>query len=347
MKKILATVMVLMLAFGLVGCGGDSAKESINVYNAGEYIDPQTLEMFEEETGIKVVYDTFSSNEDLYVKLSQGTDQFDVVVPSDYMIERLKNEDRLEKIDTSKLTNYGLIESTYKNMSYDPENAYSVPYFAGTLGIVYNPSIVGEVDSWNALWDPKNEGQIIMYDSQRDSIAVTLAKLGYSLNETDPEILAQVEQELIKQKPLVQAYLTDSARDAVIGGEAGMAVMYSGDAALMIAENPDLKYVIPKEGSNVFVDAMVIPKGTEKMEAALKFIDFMSRPEISAINAEYLVGYTSPVQGVQELLPDELASNPVAYPDYSKLPKLEAYKDLGDAVTLYDKVWTEVSATQN
>lgn len=344
MKKILTLICILTMSL-LVACGNES-KESINVYNAGEYIDPQTLKMFEEETGIHVVYDTFASNEDLYVKLSQGADQYDVVVPSDYMIQRLIKEDRLEKIDFQNVPNFEKINSNFKNPSYDPNNEYSVPYFSGTLGIIYNNTMVSKpVTSWADLWDSANKGKVIMYDSQRDSIAVALSKLGYSINSTNPDELEAAKKELIAQKPLVYAYLTDNARDVVVQGEAAMAVMYSGDAALMINENEDLDYVVPSEGSNIWVDAMVIPKGTQKKEAAEKFIDFMSRPEISAKNAEYMVGFTSPVDGVKELLPEELAKSKVAYPDYTTLPKLEYFNDLGEAVNLYDRVWTEVSAT--
>lgn len=345
MKKLLSVVSLLSLLL-LVACGSSSSKESINVYNAGEYIDPEVLKMFEQETGIKVVYDTFASNEDLYVKLTQSSDQYDVVVPSDYMIERLIKEDRLEKIDIANVPNFEKINSTFKNPAYDPTNEYSVPYFSGTLGIVYNKTMVSKpVTSWADLWDEANKGGIIMYDSQRDSLAVALSKLGYSINSTNPTELEEAKQALIAQKPLVYAYLTDNARDVVVQGEASMAVMYSGDAALMISENPDLEYVIPQEGSNIWVDAMVIPKGSEHKEAAEKFIDFMTRPEISAKNAEYLVGYTSPVDGVKELLPEELANSTVAYPDYSTLPKLEYFKYLGDDVNIYDRIWTEVSAS--
>lgn len=344
MKKILFLVSIIAMTL-LVACGGEK-KETINVYNAGEYIDTETLKMFEEETGIKVVYDTFASNEDLYIKLTQGSDKYDVIVPSDYMIERLIKEDRLEKINFENVPNFEKINETFKMPAYDPTNEYSVPYFSGTLGIVYNKTMVSKpVTSWADLWDSANEGKVIMYDSQRDSIAVALSKLGYSINSTNPDELEAAKKELIAQKPLVYAYLTDNARDVVIQGEASMAVMYSGDAALMISENPDLEYVVPSEGSNIWVDAMVIPKGSEKKEAAEKFIDFMSRPEISAMNAEYLVGYTAPVDGVVDILPEELAKSKVAYPDYSTLPKLEYFKDLGDALDLYDRVWTEVSAT--
>lgn len=346
MKKVLVLLSIMTMLM-LVACGGGN-KESINVYNAGEYIDPETIKMFENETGIKVVYDTFASNEDLYVKLTQGADQYDVVVPSDYMIERLIKEDRLEKIDFTKIPNSELVNAQFKHPEYDPNNEYSVPYFSGTLGIVYNKTMVSKpVTSWADLWDITNKGQIIMYDSQRDSIAVALAKLGYSLNSTNPEELEAAKKALIDQKPLVSAYLTDNGRDVVVQGEAAMAVMYSGDAALMISENPDLDYVVPSEGSNIWIDAFVIPKGTQHKEAAEKFIDFMSKPEISAKNAEYLVGYTSPIDGVKEFLPEELSKSEVAYPDYTKLPKLETFRDLGDNVDLYDRVWTEVSATMS
>ncbi|CDZ74904.1 spermidine/putrescine ABC superfamily ATP binding cassette transporter, binding protein [Peptoniphilus sp. ING2-D1G] len=346
-KKIIITVILATSLFALSACGATETKESINVYNAGEYIDTSVLKEFEKEYGIKVIYDTFASNEDMYIKVSQGNDVYDVLVPSDYMIERLINEDALAKINFDNIPNFAGISESLKNPEFDPTNEYSVPYFSGTMGIIYNTSMIDEeIDSWNALWDEKYKDQIIMYNSQRDSIALTLKKLGYSMNSTDPKELEEAKTELIRQKPLVAAYLTDDGKDTIVQGDAAIGVQYSGDAALMINDNPDLKYVLPKEGANIWIDSFVIPKNSKNKEAAEKFINFMCRPEIALKNAEYLMGYTSPVDAVREMLPEELKNSEVAYPDYSKLPELETYKYLGEeALALYDRIWTEVSAT--
>ena len=352
MKKKLSIVVLLVLIFSSVpflsSCNKKDSANSINVYNWGEYIDPATIKMFEEETGIKVFYETYASNEDLYVKLVQNTDSYDVVVPSDYMIERLIKEDLVEKIDFNNIPNFAGIENSIKNPAFDPTNEYSVPYFWGTLGIVYNTSMIKDnIDSWSDLWNEKYKNEIIMYNSQRDSMAVALKKLGYSMNTTNIKELEQARDALIEQKPLVYAYLTDDGRDVLVQGDAAMGVMYSGDALMMMNENKNLKYVVPKEGSNIWYDSFVIPKSTKNKKGAEEFINFMSRPDIAALNAEYCVGYTSPVVETKELLPDEIKNSYVAYPDMEKLPPLEAYRDLGELVTIYDRMWTEVIATMN
>lgn len=346
MKKfVLSLLAVLSLAL-LTACGNSTSTASINVYNWGEYIDPQILKDFEKETGIHVNYTTFASNEDMYIKVTQSSDKYDVIIPSDYMIERLIREGWLQPIDYSKMHNWNLIDDKLKNPAFDPENKYSVPYFWGTVGIVYNKEKLGkDIDSWNALWDPQYKGQIIMYNSQRDSIGVALKRLGYSLNSTDAKQLEEAKKSLIEQKPLVYAYLTDDGRDVMIQEDANFAVMYSGDAALMAKENPHLAYVVPKEGSNIWYDSMCIPKNAENVDGAIAFMDYMCRPEVAAKNAEYSVGYTSPVKGAKELLPKELQDSHIAYPDINSLPPLEAYKDLGDAIQQYDRIWTEVNAT--
>lgn len=346
MKKTLTLLIVVLSMVFLTACGNSKKTASINVYNWGEYIDPQILKDFEKETGIHVNYTTYASNEDMYIKLTQSSDKYDVIVPSDYMIERLIRENRLQPIDFSKMKNWNLVEDKLKNPVFDPQNKYSVPYFWGTLGIVYNKAKLGkDIDSWNALWDPQYKNQIIMYNSQRDSIGVALKRLGYSLNTTDPKQLEEAKKALIEQKPLVYAYLTDDGRDVMIQEDANLAVMYSGDAALVAKENPHLSYVVPKEGSNIWYDSMCIPKNAENVEGAIQFIDYMCRPEVAAKNAKYSVGYTSPIKGAKELLPKEMQESKIAYPDINQLPPLEAYKDLGDSIQLYDKIWTEINAT--
>lgn len=351
MKKksllILTLILICTVPF-LSSCKKNNVTNAINVYNWGEYIDPETIKMFEEETGIKVSYETYASNEDLYVKLVQNTDSYDVVVPSDYMIERLIKEGLVEKIDFNNIPNFAGIEESIKNPSFDPTNEYSVPYFWGTLGIIYNKNMIKDnIDSWSDLWNKKYKNEIIMYNSQRDSIAVALRKLGYSMNSTSIEELQEAKKALIEQKPLVYAYLTDDGRDVLVQGDAAMGVMYSGDALMMMSENENLEYVVPKEGSNIWYDSFVIPKSTTNKKGAEEFINFMSRPDIAAINAEYCVGYTSPVVATKELLPDEIKNSYVAYPNTEELPELEAYRDLDKLVEVYDRIWTEVIATMN
>ncbi len=346
MKKIILALSVLML-LTLSACGKkDQAKEEIYVYNWGEYIDPSILKDFQNETGIKVNYDTYASNEDLYIKMTQSQDKYDVIVPSDYMIERLIKEGLIQEINFENIPNFSGVEDILKNPSFDPENKYSVPYFWGTVGIVYNKSEVKDkVDSWNILWNEKYKDQIIMYNSQRDTLGLALKRLGYSLNSTDEKELEEAKNSLIQQKPLVYAYLDDDGRDVVVQGDANLSVMYSGDALLMMAQNEDLDYVVPKEGSNIWYDSMVIPKNAKNVSGAEKFINYMLKPEVQAKNAEYCVGYTSPVKGVKDLLPDEIKNSKVAYPDIDLLPPLESFRDLGDFIKVYDRIWTEINAS--
>lgn len=341
-KKLLGLLALCLIL--LTGCGSDEGKEILNVYNWGDYIDESLLGKFEEETGIKVVYDTFSSNEDMYIKAKQGIDSYDILVPSDYMIERMIQEDMLEEIDLTQIPNFEKVNASLKNPAFDPENKYSVPYFWGTGGIIYNSSeITDPIDSWMDLFNEKYDGKIVMYNSSRDSIAVALKALGYSMNSTDMDQLEEAKALLLKQKPHVLAYQADEGRDTLVSGDGHIGFMYSGDALMMIEQNPDLKYVLPKEGPNIWYDAMVIPKGCQNYEAALKFIDFMSRPENAALNAEYSVGFSSPIDEAIDLLPDEIKNSKVAYPDPADLENGEIYKNDSSILSTYDKIWTEVT----
>lgn len=344
-KKIIGLIFVYLLVF--TGCASSSSSgEVLNVYNWGDYIDESLLTKFEEETGIKVVYDTFSSNEDMYIKVKQGIDAYDILVPSDYMIERLIDEDLIQEIDLSKIPNFEKVNNNLKNPDFDPENKYSIPYFWGTGGIIYNSSFIkDEITSWKDLFNEKYSGQIIMYNSSRDSIAIALKALGYSMNSTDLKELEEAKDLLIKQKPHVFAYQADEGRDTLVSGDAAIGFMYSGDALNMISQNPDLKYVLPKEGANIWFDAMVIPKSSQNLEAAHKFIDFMCRPENAAVNAEYSVGFSSPIDDAIELLPDEIKNSEVAYPDNDLLKNGEIYKNDASILAEYDRIWTEVTTS--
>lgn len=340
MKKIW---LILATALLLTACGSNNTEE-VNVYNWGEYIDRQIIEQFEEETGITVKYDTYVTNEDLYVKMKQGNAGFDVVVPSDYMIEKMIAEDLLDTLDFDKIPNYSHIDPTLTKKSYDPEEQYSVPYFWGTVGIVYNKTMVDKpIDSWDVLWDPAYENQIIMLDSSRDSIGIALIRLGYSINTTDERELEQAKQSLMEQKPLVYAYQVDQTKDIMVGGEAAIAVMYSGDAYDAVRNSEDLDYVIPKEGSNLWFDAMVIPKDAPNYDNAHKFIDFMSRPDIAAQNSDY-VGYSTPNVEGKNLLEDDMKNSPIVFPDLSKLNNMEVFVDPKEMVVIYDQIWTDVMA---
>ncbi|MGP1586006.1 MAG: ABC transporter substrate-binding protein [Schwartzia sp. (in: firmicutes)] len=350
MKNVLHILGVLALALCAVvfsGCGGEkTAKRELKVYNAGDYIDPDFIKAFEKETGIRIIYDTWATNEDMYVKVKAGGSDYDLVIPSDYMIERMRREDMLEKIDFTKVPNYALVDEKFKNLYYDPKNEYSVPYMWGTVGIIYNRKMVEDpVDSWGILWNPKYAKQIFVMDSIRDSVGMALKYRGYSLNASDDAALTAARDALIAQKPLVQAYVVDEVKDKMIAGEGALAVVWSGDAVFMMEKNPDLAYALPKEGTNVWIDAMVILKGGKHKAEAEEFINFMTRPDIAKKNVEY-IGYASPIPEVVRQLPPEVQKDTASYPSAELLKNAEYFHDVGENLSKYDKVWTEVKVAK-
>ncbi len=348
MKKLLKLGLILILVtvivFNLAGCGSDKDKTVLKVYNWGDYIDPSVLDSFEEEYKIKVIYDEFATNEEMYAKLKAGASDYDVIIPSDYTIKRMIDEDLLYKLDMQNIPNYKFIDDRFKNLAYDPSNEYSVPYMWGTVGILYNKKVVKEkVDSWKILWDPKYEKQILMLDSLRDSIGITLKMLNYSLNTKDDNELEEAKEALIKQKPLVLAYVGDEVKDKMIGEEAALAVVWSGDAMYTKRENPNLEYIIPKEGSNLWFDAVVIPKTSKNKKEAELFINFLCDKQIAFQNAEY-IGYATPHTEAKNMLPNETVLDKAAYPEERDLVGSEVLEDLAGSLVKYDRIWTEVKS---
>ena len=311
-------------------------------------MDPEVIEQFTKETGIEVIYDEFETNETMYPKVEAGAVAYDLVCPSDYMIKRMLDNDLLAKINFDNVPNIKNIGKTYLEQSqeFDPTNEYSVPYTWGTVGILYNKKKVKEpVDSWSILWDSKYKDQILMQDSVRDAFAVALKSLGYSLNSTDEKELEEAKDLLIEQKPLVQAYVIDQVRDKMIGNEAAIGVIYSGEAIYTQRENPDLEYVIPKEGSNIWFDSWVIPKNAPNKENAEKFLNFLCRPDIALKNFEYIT-YSTPNEAARKLIEDDdIRNSKIAFPDISSLKNCETFQFLGDdADALYNQLWREVKS---
>ncbi len=351
MKKLSAAfVGFAVLSCLLAGCGGQDAQTGgeVIVYNWGEYIDPQTLDMFEEETGIRVVYDEFETNEIMYPKVEAGATAYDVICPSDYMIQKMIDNDLLAEINFDNIPNLKNIGQQYLEQSkeFDPENKYSVPYCFGTVGILYNKTMVDEpVDSWSVLWDEKYADNILMQDSVRDAFMVALKLNGASMNTLDEEELIAARDVLIAQKPLVQAYVIDQVRDKMIGGEAALGVIYSGEAIYTQRENPDLEYVVPREGTNVWIDSWVIAKNAPNKENAEKFIDFMCREDIALMNFEYIT-YSTPNVAAQALIEEEdIRNSPIAFPDLSQYENLETFQYLGtDGDARYNELWKEVKS---
>lgn len=361
MKKLLLltlsiVVLLSVCAFGVSAYENEdwySGLEgtTINVFNWGEYIsdtyEDGMLDVnaeFEKLTGIKVNYVTYESNEDMYPKIKNGGASYDIVIPSDYMIQRMIAEDMLLGIDNTKLPNYHYISEDYKDMYYDPDNAFSVPYNVGMVGLIYNTKMVEEKpDSWMALWDERYAGKILMIDNPRDAFAIPQKLLGYSLNSTDEKELSDVAQMLIEQKPLLQGYVMDEIYNKMESGEAALVPYYVGDFVCMKDVNPDLDFVYPKEGVNVFVDAVCIPKCAQNYEGAMKYINFLLDPEIGVNNALY-IGYATPNTGVMEH-PDyaDMKDNEYLYPKEENMPDVEYFRNLPqETLDMFSSLWNEI-----
>ena len=374
MKKMVLAVSLTSLtacsALLLSGCGGNAAGSSsadnggngsgsneLYVYNWGEYIDEDVIDQFEEETGIKVIYDMFETNEEMYPVIEAGGVNYDVVCPSDYMIQKMRENDLLAEINFDNVPNLKEIDPAYLEMSksFDPENKYSVPYTWGTVGILYNTKMLEELGmdaptKWSDLWDERLSGEILMQDSVRDAFMVALKKDGYSMNSENEDELQQAKQDLIDQKPLVQAYVIDQVRDKMIGGEAAVGVIYSGEMLYIQNEvkdlglDYDLEYVIPEEGTNLWIDSWVIPKNAKNKENAEKWIDFLCRPEIAKQNFDYIT-YSTPNKGAFDLLDEEIQNNKAVFPDIDSLKNSEVYEYLGDETdSVYNELWKEVKS---
>ncbi|WP_442956741.1 ABC transporter substrate-binding protein [Peptostreptococcus sp. D1] len=337
---------VLSSSILFVGCGATSQNSSkvLNVYNVGDYIDEALINEFEEKTGIKVQYSTYDTNEMMYQKVKSGSTKYDLVFPSDYMVQKMSREGLLKKINYNNIPNYKYVDKEFLKNTYDPTNEYSVPYMWGTLGIVYNKKRVKDkVDSWDILWNPKYKKNILMFDSVRDTMGVALKKLGYSMNTTNQEEINKAKDLLTKQKALVLAYVNDDGKDRMVGNEAMMGIFYSGDVPMMVEENEDLAYVIPKEGSNKWTDAMCIPKTSDNQDWAEEFINFLCDPDVNARNTEY-IGYSTPIKKGWELLPDDVKYDKSLYPDEEILSKCEAFLDLEENIKKYDRAWVELKS---
>lgn len=340
-------IVLIISAVGYISFRDDSNYiGDVYVYNWGEYIDPEVIALFEEETGYKVHYEEFETNEEMYTIIANGARNYDVICPSDYMIEKMIDTDLLAPLDYNAIPNIKNIGNEYMESAtgFDPGNRYSVPYCWGTVGICYNTTMIDEeVNSWSILFDEKYSGSILMQASVRDAYCVALSYLGYSINTLDEMQLKEATNLLISQKPLVQAYVIDQVRDKMIKNTAALSVIYSGEAIYMQEENPDLEYVVPDEGSNVWIDGWVIPKNSENKEAALAWINFMCDPNIALMNFNEIT-YSTPNIAARDLIEDEdIRNSQIAFPGESVLSRCEVYNYLGkDGDALYDGYWTKV-----
>lgn len=328
---------------------------SINVYNWGEYLadgsESGMLDVnkeFEELTGIKVNYTTYATNEEMYAKIKGGGADYDIIIPSDYMISRMIKEDMLAKIDYSQMPNTKHIMDNFRGLEYDVNDEYSVPYMWGTVGIIYDKDIVTEEEiGWDILWNEKYKGNILMFDNPRDAFAIAENMLGYSMNTESPEELRAAADKLKEQKPLIQAYVMDQVFDKMGAKEAAVAPYYAGDAVTLMADYENLGFAIPKTGTNIFVDAVCIPKTSKNIEAAQMYINFLCEPDISLANCE-AIGYSTPNKAAYDMLDDEVKNDGISYPDEEfQKSHCTTFINLSDeANQLMQDLWTEMKSAQ-
>ncbi|WEV54627.1 ABC transporter substrate-binding protein [Leuconostocaceae bacterium ESL0723] len=345
MRKILWSCLAIALAIlGLLGLktyidyqSGDhvSGDKVLNFYNWGDYIDPDLLTKFTKETGYQVSYKTFDSNEAMYTKIKQGGTSYDLTVPSDYTVQKMAQEGLLEPLDHKRLTGLGNYDRQFMNLSFDRGNRYSVPYFWGTLGILYNSKKYSaqDVAHWDDLWQPKFKQQLMLVDSARDVLGFTLISQGKSVNDQSDADLAAAQGKLTSLMPNVKAIVADELKMYMAQGEANVGVTYSGEAAQAMQNNPDLRYLVPSEGSNEWFDNLVIPKNAKHKDAAYAFINFMSKPENAAQNAKY-IGYATPNKKAYDLLPAATRNDQAFYPKQATLDRLQVYDS-------FNQTWTE------
>ena len=342
--KVLALMMSCIIAgTSFMGCGKKEEKPVLNFMNYGENIGEGVLEEFEEKYGIHVNQEVYDAPEEMYNKISAGASQYDVIVSIDYLVQRMISEDRLEKIDYSNVPNMDKIESDHLGKSFDPDNEYSVPYMSGTIGICYNTDYVDKpIDSWTALWDTKYNKNVLLLDGVRDSLGAALKMLGYSVNTTNQDEINEARDKLIelKQNGNLLAIGADDNTDKMSRGEAAISILWSGEGLNLEAEHDNIKFVVPKEGANFWIDSLCIPKGTKNKENAEKFINFLCEKDPSFRTADE-IGYTTPQREAREEQDDSVKNNPNAYMPEELLKKCESYDYLGDKLKLYEQAWTD------
>lgn len=347
-NAVIAISVVVAILFGvryqLESSQGLTGDKVVTFYNWGDYIDPDLLAQFEEETGYSIVYETFDSNEAMFTKVQQGGTQYDILGPSEYMIESMIDANLLQPLDHSLLPNLANMDERFLDLAFDPGNEYSVPYFWGTLGILYNTNYVDEADiqSWNDLWKPEFNSSIMIYDGAREVMGIGLQSMGYSLNETDSDVLVAAAEKLKKLMPNVIALVADEIKMHIAQEEAPIGITFSGEAAVAMWDNEDLNYYVPEEGSNIWFDNLVIPANAKNPDGAHALLDFLMRPEVAAQNAEY-VGYATPNKAAFDLIDPEITSDEAFYPSDDIINSLEVYTDLGqEKLIQYNDLFLEI-----
>lgn len=342
------TALAVVSLISLGACTGTQAPTELHLFIWANYIDPEVYQLFEKEFGVKVIEENFDSNETLRTKLQAGATGYDIIVPSDYTVEALIKQGLLAELDLSKIPNVQHISQRFRGLYYDPQNRYSIPYLWGTTGIGYNAQkLETPPTSWADLFEPtsleKYRNRVSMLDDPRETIGAALKYLGYSVNNTDPQALEAAKDLLLAQKPYLARYDSETYDDFLLTGDLVIAHGWSGEFAKARLENPNIHYIIPKEGGVIWADNLAIPKSSQKIELAHKFIDFLLRPQINAKIVNFL-RYPSTNEAATAFILPEIATDPSIYPPQEILEKLEWIRDIGEAVALYEAVWDEVKS---
>ncbi|GLY11743.1 ABC transporter substrate-binding protein [Pseudobacillus badius] len=341
---IFAIAFLLMYAVSVLNGPEQKAGGNVlTIYNWGDYIDPELIHRFEKETGVKVIYETFDSNEAMMTKIEQGGTAYDIAVPSEYAIDKMKKANQLLPLDHSQLPNLKYIDQRFMDLPFDHDNQYSIPYFWGTVGIIYNKDLMKgkEIKAWNDLWSPELRNNILLVDGAREVMGMGLNSLHYSLNDTNKQHLIEAKEKLDQLTPNIKAIIGDEIRLLMENDEAAIGVVWSGTASEIMWEKDNLEYVVPEEGSNLWFDNMVIPKTAKNIKAAHQFINFMLDPKVAAQNAEY-VGYSTPNQKALEYMPKDVVNDQRFYPSPEQTEHLEVYENLGaDMLAYYNELYLE------
>ncbi|HEY6548081.1 MAG TPA: spermidine/putrescine ABC transporter substrate-binding protein, partial [Vicinamibacteria bacterium] len=335
---------ILATPFAL-GRGASEGERTLNLYLWSNYIAPETVKRFEERHGVRVNLDVYDTNEALLSKVAAGNAPYDVLCPSNYVVEILARQALLAELDHARLPNLRHLDPRFTDRDYDRGNRHSIPYFWGSAGIGYRKSAAGVVDSWAALWDKRFEGKVLMLDDPRETLGAALKWRGRSLNTTSVEELQEAQALLIRQKPLVKVYDSANYHDVLLSGDVVVAHGWNGQFAKVMGQDPDLDYVVPKEGSSLFIDSLVIPASAPHPDLAHAFLDFVMEPEVAAEICMGM-GYSTPNRGAVAHLPDKILKNHAIFPSDEEIARLELIRDVGETTVLYDRLWTEVKTSR-
>ena len=341
----LSLCLLMLLMWGALSCqrtSGDAGQQTLHYFTWSDYVGPELLAEFERRHGVRVVVDTFSSNEELLAKLQGGATGYDVTVPSDFMAAIMIQQGLVAELDPAKLPNAATLEDHLQHLPFDPTQRYAIPYLWGTVGIGYDSAVVlTPPDSWAVLWDARYRGKISMLNDQREVFGAVLRSMGASMNTKDPALIEAAKARLLVQKPLVKAYASEHYDQLLASGDVVLAHGWGGPVARAMRDRPSIRYVVPKEGGTLWADCLVVLKSSPRKELAMQFINYLLEPQVAARTAERLL-FASANKAARPFVPSRILDNPAIYPPLDLLPRLEWMTDVGSALRMYDRAWTEL-----